>query len=146
MINVCCSGNQGLTTPVAGVMGPEARALYRDIEIFTAEQGLEPPHLLSQCRSADLQRAMQQAWDTGRRSGLRVRPADPENSKHVADDNGICWAFDLSNDDTWLDIVGAWVTRTHPTATWGGIWLPKDRPHFQVEEHGRWISAASFRI
>jgi hypothetical protein len=141
--SLCCPT---LTRAPTGAIGPEARQLYRDIEIYAAETGLEPPHLLSQCRSASLQRAMQQAWDTGRRSGLRSRPADPENSKHVPDENGICWAFDLNNTDEWLRVVGAWVQRTHPNATWGGTWLSRDLPHFQVDVHDRWISTAHYTI
>jgi hypothetical protein len=141
-MSVCCQG----TGTQSATMGPEIRHLYGQIELYTAQHGMEPPHLLSQCRSRDLQLAMQQAWDTGRRSGLRVRPADPENSNHIPDKMGICWAFDLSNDETWLSIVGGWVARTFPNATWGGTWLPRDTPHFQIDEHKRWRSAATFTI
>ena len=143
MKTACCPT---LTPGPTGAIGPEARQLYRDIEIYAAQNGMEPPHLLSQCRSAALQRAMQLAWDTGRRTGLRVRPADPENSSHVPDAQGICWAFDLNNSDEWLKTIGRWVQRTHPNASWGGAWLPPDLPHFQINDHARWISAAAYTI
>ena len=136
-----CDG--GTTTHT---LGPEARALYRFIEIYAAQENLEPPHILSTCRPAAQQIAMQEAWDRGDRAGLRVRPADPENSKHVPDETGICSAFDLSNNDAWLRQVGQHVLENFPGATWGGIWIPKDLPHFHVEPSRRWISAASFKI
>jgi len=129
-----------------GTMGPEARAMYRAIELYTAENGMEPPHLLSTCRSKAKQLDMQRRWDSGDRRGLRVRPADPDSSKHVADEYGICWAFDLANSDAWLDVVGPHIVKTVPGARWGGNWLPKDSPHFDIEPSRRWISAATFKI
>jgi len=127
-------------------LGPEARMLYRHIELYAARVGIEPPTLLSQCRSADQQAAMQAAWDRGDRAGMRSRPANPENSKHVPDENGICYAFDLGNTKAWLNEVGPWVARTVPDARWGGNFLPRDEPHFDVEPQIKWSSAATFTI
>jgi len=148
MPNICCPTSlPGYHPPSGGTaIGPEARQLYRSIEVFSAQIGLEPPILLSQCRSAALQLAMQRAWDTGRRTGLRVRPADPQNSRHVPDENGICYAFDLGNSNPWLDRVGRWVVDTQPGAVWGGTWLRRDSPHFEVSEHARWVSVVNIRI
>ncbi len=134
-----------LPTP-PGTLGPDARALYRFIEIFAAEQNLEPPHLLSTCRSREEQLNLQRRWDAGDREGIRARPADPDTSKHVADEHGICHAFDLFNSDSWLRTVGQHVVKTFPGARWGGNWLPPDLPHFDVQPSRRWIRAASFKI
>lgn len=129
-----------------GTLGPDARALYRAIEVFTAQNGMEPPHILSTCRSRAHQKELQRRWDAGDRAGIAVRPADPEDSLHVPDELGICSAFDLSNNHAWLRTVGRFVIDNFPSAVWGGTFLPQDLPHFHVVPDRRWINAASFRI
>lgn len=122
-------------------LAPPARRLFELIQAFAATNALAPPDILSACRTADAQRNMQRQWDIGNRGGLRVRPADPENSAHVADEVGLCWAFDLwpqfGKSSPWLEILGRYVGSRAiqiaiPGATWGGSWLPKDETHFQV--------------
>ena len=118
--------------------------VYRWIEVYAAAQGIEPPHLLSTCRSAEKQRAMQAAWDLGNREGLKVRPATPENSLHVPDAVGICHAFDLANSEQWLRGVGPQVIRQFPDVRWGGSWLPPDYPHFDCNQ--RMMEVAAIHI
>ena len=106
------------------------------------------PEVISVCRSRDRQIELQRQWDAGDRRGLRVRPADPEDSNHVADINGECWAFDLGNDDEWLRAAGDYVLSPSvqnylPNARWGGSWVPVDLGHFDV--HGM-RSAAVIRL
>lgn len=127
-------------------LGPDARALYRAIEVFTAKNGMEPPHILSTCRSWAHQMELQQRWDAGDRVGIAARPADPEDSSHVPDEFGICHAFDLANNPDWLKTVGRHVLNSFPSAHWGGTFLPQDLPHFHVVPDRRWINAATFRI
>jgi len=137
----CCVGEARAT------LGPEIRQLFHWIEILARDSGLEPPILLSQCRSAAEQLAMQFEWDRGNRSGLGARPANPENSRHVPGPSGICWAFDLGNSSDWLEAVGKSVQRSFPgDVTWGGIWLPKDIQHFQVNSHKQWGVVGRMRI
>lgn len=114
-------------------MHPKARALYRWIEAFAKQNKLEPPFPLSICRSFERQKQIQEAWDRGEREGLSVRPADPENSLHVPGPDGLCRAFDLGNNYSWLALVGPAVMKNVPGARWGGLWLPPDYPHFDVE-------------
>ena len=90
------------------------------------------PSVLSACRSADRQALMQRLWDMGHREGLAARPAD--NSKHIADEFGFCRAFDLANDDLWIEVMGPVVARHWPNVEWGGTYLRRDPRHF--EERG----------
>ena len=133
----CCLVGPGIAT-----LSPPARRLLQTIEWYTEQNNLAFPEVLSACRTPEAQLAMQGQWDLGNRGGLRVRPVDPQNSSHVADENGLCWAFDLWPSDgdssAWFALVGAYVRssevqRAIPGASWGGAWLPKDEPHFQVE-------------
>jgi hypothetical protein len=141
-MSVCCSVSS--TSPAT--LGPESRDLYRYIELLAGRLRIDPPLLLSQCRSAEKQLTMQLEWDRGNREGLATRPADPENSNHVPDEFGVCRAFDLGNSHAWLRMVGAHVSKHIPWAEWGGTWFPPDLPHFQVNETQQWRSVASFRI
>jgi hypothetical protein len=45
------------------------------------EAGLQP-RITSLFRDPNHQKAMQHAWDSGNRAGLRARPADPDTSRH----------------------------------------------------------------
>jgi hypothetical protein len=149
-IGCCGDASIGLPSsnalPLAGTMGPEVRQLYRAIEIYSAKAGLTVPRLVSQCRSREYQLMIQKRWDSGLKEGLVTRPADPDNSAHVPDANGICWAFDLGNDLAWLNRIGSWVSRTFPGATWGGNWLTRDPNHFQVDQHEQWGLATRVKL
>ena len=112
--------------------------LLNQLRIWARKTNRSAPVVVSLCRTAERQRELQQRWDAGDRRGLRVRPVNPENSKHVADENGECWAFDLGNDDQWLEAAGAYVLSPAiqsalPGARWGGSWIPKDSVHFDVD-------------
>lgn len=112
--------------------------------IYSATEQIAPPNVISACRTREEQRALQRAWDRGEREGLLVRPADPENSLHVPDEDGMCFAFDLGNGPEWLEQVGKWAARI-PGVTWGGTWLNRDRGHFQVKAD-RLVLVASIRL
>ena len=149
--NVCGEGwiveKSGRPLPSStGTLGPDARSVYRDIELYSAQIGIAPPKLISTCRSAEHQRHMQIRWDAGDRVGLGARPADPENSRHVPDANGLCWAFDLGNNSEWLRLIGPWVQRTYPNARWGGSFMSSDPAHIDVTPGRNWISAATWQI
>jgi len=60
---------------------PEAALQFARLYIYSWSEGLEPK-VTSIFRDPGKQKAMQQAWDRGERSGLRARPADPDTSKH----------------------------------------------------------------
>lgn len=85
-------------------------------------------------------------WIAGDRAGLAYRPADPAHSRHVPDANGVCRAFDVGNSVEWCQRVGAWVTKAIPWATWGGVWVPPDTKHFEVDDDSRWVPVISWRI
>ena len=114
-----------------GALAPAARDLLSQISWYAAQEGLAPPSVLSACRSRAYQLELQQRWDSGDRRGLTVRPAT--NSKHIADEDGLCWAFDLGNTHEWLRQVGPVMARM-PGVTWGGSWVPPDLPHFEVDK------------
>jgi len=99
---------------------------------YASEYGLDPPIILSACRSLTDQRLMQREWDLGNQEGLAVRPAD--NSKHIPDEFGYCRAFDLANSEDWLNRVGRDVSYAFQSVEWGGNYLRKDIRHF--EERG----------
>lgn len=145
MNQLCCPGYGGPKHESGqGTLGPEARQLYRSIEIFAATKGLQAPKILSSCRSLEQQRSLQRRWDAGDRLGLATRPAD--DSKHVPDELGICHAFDLAGSDAWLTMVGTFVQGSFPNAVWGGSFLPPDKNHFHVNPSAKWISAATWVI
>ena len=144
MRRVCCPIPETGAAP--GTLGPEARTVYRGIELYTAERGIAPPILISSCRSPLQQLELQERWDRGDRAGLAARPAAPETSRHVPDQFGICHAFDLGNDSNWLSVVGHWVSETYKDARWGGYFFPADINHFDVTSRVKWISPASVRV
>lgn len=102
--------------------------MFRYMGVLAATLGLDPPTINSGCRSAALQRAMQENWDTGDHEGLAVRPAT--DSLHVPDESGVCRAFDLGNDLAWLARIGPATVAGFPGLRWGGLWLPRDPWHF----------------
>jgi len=127
-MNIICPNNPPISD--GSNLSPSARQLYQWIELYTAQNGLEQPKILSICRSKAHQKQLQDDWDAGKREGLRVRPAD--NSYHIPDKFGLCHAFDLANTDKWLRMVGSAVVQNVPGARWGGTWIPQDLPHFDM--------------
>jgi hypothetical protein len=93
--------------------------------------GMGQPILLSTCRTYEHQKNLQERWDNGERSGIRSRPANPEDSLHVAGDDGKCRAFDLGNSDDWLGVIGPRVVGEFPTVEWGGNYINRDPNHFE---------------
>ena len=141
--NHCCFPTEGIgLNPVEEGDFPVSMAgpvtwLLNALGKWASREGLRQPVLISACRSVEKQYEMQKKWDRGERGGLVVRPADPKNSRHVADLDGSCWAFDLGNDDAWLQRAGAFVQSPGvlnilPGARWGGVWLNRDPVHFEV--------------
>lgn len=141
-----CFGTLPGTPGFGGTLGPGARELLRAIELKAAAEHMPDPVYLSGCRAADYQMELRRRWDSGDREGLRVRPADPENSRHVPDSRGLCWAFDLGNESSWLEIIGPWAVRNIPGAVWGGSFIPKDQPHFEFAPDRPWTKAISIRL
>ncbi len=133
---VCCPGTRFGWT--GGTISQELQDLFGHIQLYTARQGLDEPVVLSACRTPEEQLALQRRWDNGDREGIAVRPADPANSNHIADENGVCWAFDLGNSREWLARIGPWVMRNVAGATWGGVWMPSDPGHFQLKKLASW--------
>ncbi len=131
---VCnCATKGGVQVAVigAGNLSQQAASLYANIEDWARRRGIAAPILLSACRSAELQQQLRESWDRGDRAGIAVRPADPSSSRHVPDASGTCNAFDLGNTPAWLTLCGNAVA-TLPNVTWGGVWIPKDINHFQI--------------
>jgi hypothetical protein len=121
------------THPFLNLLTPEAAHLFQWIEAYAAHKKLAPPFPISICRSAETQKELQEAWDRGEREGLSARPADPETSMHVPNENGQCSAFDLGNDYKWLSEIGPAAIKNVPGARWGGLWLPPDYVHFDIQ-------------
>jgi hypothetical protein len=115
-----------------GALAPPARALLSHIALYAAQRGLEPPKVISACRTREEQIELIRRWESGDREGIAARPAHPDNSKHISDANGMCWAFDLGNSHAWLRAVGP-VAARFPGARWGGTFIPADLPHFDME-------------
>jgi hypothetical protein len=149
-----CCFSEGLGTYTASNMGNSGQLagpvqwLLEALQKWSQSSNLPEPLVISTCRSAEKQQQMQKKWDRGDRVGLVVRPVDPKNSRHVADLDGDCWAFDLGNSSPWLQRAGAFVQSREvlnvlPNARWGGIWLPPDPVHFEVFGMR---SAGSFRL
>lgn len=93
--------------------------------------GIGQPILLSTCRTKEHQTDLQERFDSGDRTGIRNRPADPEDSFHVAGEDGKCRAFDLGNSDDWLDIIGPRVVGEFPMVEWGGNYANNAPNHFE---------------
>lgn len=126
--------------PLGGIsqLAPPVKWLLDALRMWSHVSGREEPIVISTVRTAARQGELQRRWDAGDRRGLAVRPADPENSKHVPDENGHVWAFDLGNKRDWLEAAGAYVASPSfraqlPKVTWGGSWLVKDYGHFQID-------------
>ena len=111
-------------------LSKEAKEILDWISDYAKQMEMDLPLVISTCRTSDQQQDLQDAWDRGEKRGLRVRPAD--NSAHIPDQRGFCRAFDLGNDDNWLQIIGPAVTRNFPWARWGGNFIPVDMNHFDV--------------
>ena len=126
-----------------GALAPPARKILSQLTLYAAQQGMEAPKVISACRTYDEQLELQQRWDRGDREGIHTRPANPENSRHVADESGLCWAFDVGNSHEWCKVMGPYIQRINPDAIWGGSWLTPDLPHFEAK---RWKLAAAVRL
>jgi hypothetical protein len=132
------------TYRVGGELSPYTRYILTSIEQFALFRKIASPDVISGCRSREQQLALQREWDRGNRSGLAVRPADPENSRHIAGQDGFCRAFDLGNSSEWLKDIGPWTVKAFPGVRWGGYFIPKDLGHFDTPlplEH-----VATFRL
>jgi hypothetical protein len=112
---------------------PEAQEILDWIRGYTREVGLAEPAVISECRSASEQAELLRRWDAGDRAGIRARPGS--TSWHIPDADGFCRAFDLGNTDTWLNLIGPMVVKKFPFARWGGNFLPKDEPHFELPKY-----------
>jgi len=87
--------------------------------------GLPDParRIISGYRDPEVQRRMREAWDAGDREGLAYRPA--LNSAHCEGN-----AIDLrGTNDELADYGSIWLSLGN---TWGGLWVPPDRGHFQL--------------
>ena len=131
-----CICEPGQAGQLPGLAGP-VQWLLNTLSEWAKNEQLGSPVVISTCRSAGKQAEMRARYDRGDRTGLAYRPADPKNSRHVPDETGVCWAFDLGNSDQWLRQAGAFVqtravTVAVPGARWGGVWLPPDINHFEI--------------
>lgn len=132
--------------PGSGALSPRGRQLLQLMEMRAAESGMAAPRVISACRSRADQMTLRQRWDSGDRRGMAYRPAHPDQSRHVPDENGICHAFDVGNTADWCDVIGKWVRANVSWATWGGEWMPPDKNHFQVDEDKPWKQVLQWRI
>lgn len=142
-----CICEPGQVGELPGLAGP-VQWLLNTIGKWAKREGFASPLVISACRSARKQAEMRARYDRGDRTGLAYRPADPKNSRHVADETGVCWAFDLGNSAEWLQAAGVFVQSREvsvalPGARWGGVWIPPDPGHFEVQGMR---TAASIRL
>ena len=124
--------NPCTTSGVGGELSPYTRYVITMLEQFAQFRKIPAPDIISTCRTAQRQLHLQREWDRGNRGGLAVRPADPQNSKHIAGPDGLCRAFDLGNSREWLKDVGPWVVKAFPGVRWGGNFIPPDFGHFDT--------------
>lgn len=143
----CCFDGQGvLYAAQSGSLSPPALGVLQGLRIEAARRRIAAPIVISACRSPEQQLELLRRWARGDRVGIAAPPADPSNSRHVPDESGLCWAFDLGNTGEWLAVMGPWATNTYPYVQWGGAWIPRDANHFQIDPHGAWQLAGVWQI
>ena len=116
----------------SGAVSQSIQDMLGWMEVEAQRLKIEPPLVLSACRSRAMQNEMIRRWDRGERAGLLVRPSP--NSKHIPDRSGRCRAVDLANSEAWLRLMGPRAEKKFPYIEWGGNYLSDDFRHF--EERG----------